>query len=321
MNRVVCLSVVGVSLIALSAFLGCRGRAVQDLKSIRREARALVLIQAKLSWYSRTTGEESNIAETYIGHEKLFSLDNIRYLSRLLKKKMPPDSARAIRFLRDYLMTEYIGLDVAHFDDEVENAEANTKVKLDWLPDSTTYRNLPVLISGEKDPERRKAIFRAQARVWREVLNPILWKKEERVRALTRRLGYKDYVALSEEVRQVDLKKLVKLGDEFIKETDGLYRRLLREQTETVLGIPPEKMSRADLGLLSRAPYFAKFFPAELVVPFFREFVSGMGLELRTLAGTPVLIDDEPHPKKDPRAACYPIVVPRDIRITVKPTG
>src|SRR5439155_12533114 len=32
-------------------------------------------------------------------------------------------------------------------------------------------------------------------------------------------------------------------------------------------------------------------------------------------------VDDAPHPKKEPRAACFSIRVPRDIRISVKPSG
>ena len=70
------------------------------------------------------------MARTYAGHEDLFSLDTIRYVSKRLSAASHPDSVRALRFLRDYITAEYIGLDVARFDDEVQNRESMTRVKL-----------------------------------------------------------------------------------------------------------------------------------------------------------------------------------------------
>jgi hypothetical protein len=307
--------------LVIVAAVSCGGDTPGDLSAIRTEAESLAIVQGKLAWFSQTVGEESVMARTYSGHEDLFSLDTIRYVGKQLAKASHPDSVRALRFLRDYITAEYIGLDVAHFDDETQNREATAKVKLPWLPDSTAYRDLPLLIANEKDPDRRLGLFQAQAEVWSEVLNPVLEEKEERVRTLSREVGYSDYVALSEELRFVDLKELVRVGREFLEETDDIYRDLLGKQSRRVLGIPPEKLTRADIGRLSQDAYFNRFFPAELVVPFFRHFVEDMGLQLNTLAGTPILINDDTHPKKDPRAACFAIVVPRDVRITVKPSG
>jgi oligoendopeptidase F len=44
-----------------------------------------------------------------------------------------------------------------------------------------------------------------------------------------------------------------------------------------------------------------------------------MGIDLSKQKN--ILIHDLPLPKKNPRAACYPLKVPDDVRLTVKPTG
>jgi hypothetical protein len=70
-----------------------------------------------------------------------------------------------------------------------------------------------------------------------------------------------------------------------------------------------------------RAPKAERFLPRELMLPAFIHFLEGIGLDLKTSAGTKIRIDDVMHPKKNPRAACFPIEVPSDVRITVKPKG
>ena len=64
-------------------------------------------------------------------------------------------------------------------------------------------------MAQENDPEKRQELQAAQAKVWQDVLNPIHAAAEEREQELSRQLGYESYVAISEEFREVDLKKLI----------------------------------------------------------------------------------------------------------------
>jgi len=47
--------------------------APDHVTDLRDEARALVLVQQTLQWYTKTQGETSVQAETYAGHAPLFS--------------------------------------------------------------------------------------------------------------------------------------------------------------------------------------------------------------------------------------------------------
>jgi hypothetical protein len=90
---------------------------------------------------------------------------------------------------------------------------------------------------------------------------------------------------------------------------------------ERELSIPVKELRRSDLGRLRKAPRYEKFFPKDLLLPTFAHFLDGIGLTLKTVGGTEIRIDDAPNPLKEFRAACYPIHVPADIRVTVKPSG
>jgi hypothetical protein len=289
---------------------------------MRDETKALYLIQSLLDWYARTQGERSIYSETYKGHEQLFSKESIAYIDGLLKNPaLSEDDRRAISYLKNTFILEYVAKDTAHFDDDINNAEAGATVKIDWIEGATPYRELDGLLSNENDPDKRKTLQAAQAQVWKDVLNPIHARQEARVQQLAVELGYPSYVTLSENFRSVDLKKLIRMSQTYIASTDAEYRKIFGDEVQEVMGFPAEKFTRADIPYFASVPKFKPFFPAALTIPTFEYFLGGMGLDLTTAARTQIVIDDTPREKKEPRAACYQMTVPDDIRITVKPTG
>src|SRR5215472_6796728 len=79
------------------------------LASIRDESRALVLIQQTLQWYTATVGETSIQAETYLGHDRLFSKDTIARFRKAAKEPgISADERRAREYFQAYLAGEYI---------------------------------------------------------------------------------------------------------------------------------------------------------------------------------------------------------------------
>lgn len=319
----VCIAICGFAALFASTFVA-RAEITEDekgrLQEIREESEALVLIQMKLYWFSRTQGEKATIKQTYKGHETLFSKETIQFVDGLRKKVEDPDEERRLRFLRDYLLGEYVSLRTAQYDDAIENAEANARVDIEWVTEPVSYRNLDGLLDNESDPEKRQELQTAQAMVWKEQLNPIHEERQAKVLALVKEVGY-DYIELSEQMRFLDLKTLIPKSQEFIQSTDELYRDLFARQVRETLGIEPEEFTRADIGRLFQAPKFKKFFPPEVVILSFRIFLEGIGIDFGTAAGTEIVIDDATRPEKNPRAACFPMEVPGDVRVTLKPSG
>jgi len=224
-------------------------------------------------------------------------------------------------FFKSYLAVEFLNQHTAHFDDEAENAQLTATVKLPWLANPVPYKQTEILANQESDAGRRAAIESARAQVWKTTLNPILERKELESQKLARELGYRSYVQLSEEFRLVELPPLIEEGKRILLATEPTYKRLLAEVADKELHIPVDKLRRADLGRLRKAPRFEKFFPKELMLPAFSYFLGGIGLDLKGAGGAAIRIDDAPHPLKEPRAACYNLRVPDDVRVTVKPTG
>ncbi|MFH1538594.1 MAG: hypothetical protein ABIH66_06520 [bacterium] len=293
------------------------------LKAMREEAHALVLIQSILGWYVRTQGEESIFEQTYKGHEDLFTADNIKYVQKFIGDNpgLTPDEKISLEFFRFYLTSEFMDINIAPLYDEVNNAEASATVKIEWIDNDVPYRDLDGMLNNEADAEKRKKLQAAMASVWENTLNPIHARIEEMVKQLAVEAGYPNYVAFSEQYRMVDLAKLIALSQEYIKKSDGLYRDLLAEQVREVMGYPLDQFTRSDIGRFAQAPYFNPYFPAELVTASYRDYLEGIGLSLTTAAGTEIFIDEEQRPKKHPRAACFSISPPGDVRFTVKPSG
>ena len=289
---------------------------------IRDEMQALYLVQGLLSWFTRVHGERSVFEQSYKGHEDLFTKDNIALTKKLLEDPGLTDEERkAVHFMHNALVLEYVALDTAHFDDEINNAETEATVDLDWAPDPVPYRDLDVMLDQEEDADKRQKLQEAQAKVWDEVLNPIHARQEDRLHELAADLGFASVVDISEDLRNMDLRDLIEKSQKMISETDDMYHEMFAEQVREVMGKEPEEFRRADIGYFASVPTFKKFLPAELAITSFMDFIEGMGLDMKTAAGTEIYVDDEMRPQKEARAACYSMTVPDDVRITVKPSG
>jgi len=300
--------------------------AIQDnaayVRALREEYRALGRIQAVLRWYVSTQGESSLNQLTYIGHDRLFRRSALEAIETARQAGgLAANEALALQFLRRTLTGEIVALATARFDDEYDDAEASASVELPWREKPVAYRDLQNLIAQEPDAQRRRMAFAAMSAVRVKKLNPILERKEEAAQQAARETGYPDYVALSEELRQVKLDALLASGVAYVKATDAVFRATLDRVAREELGIPREQLRVPDMGRLYKAPRLAQFFDKALEIEVLEAFLSGIGLDLKTAAGTSVQVDDSLHPKKRPRAFVEPVDAPRDVRLSVKPTG
>ncbi|HZR08261.1 MAG TPA: hypothetical protein VFA79_06740 [Myxococcales bacterium] len=290
--------------------------------SLREELEALRRVQAVLGWYVATQGETSLRKLTYIGHGRLFqkmALDAVAEEER--RPGLAANDALALRFIRQTLTREIVSLATAAFNDEYADAEAGATVQLPWKDGPVAYRDLQNLLAQEEDPARRAQVFAAMNAVRTQKLNPILTRKEEAAQKAARETGFADYVALSEDLRSVKLDPLLLSGVAYVKATEAIFRSTLDRVARDELDVPREKLRVADLNRLWKAPRLSRFFDKELELRALLAFLSGLGLDLRTVAGSDVRVDDALHPKKVPRAFVDPVYAPLDVRLSVKPVG
>ena len=289
---------------------------------LREELLALRRIQSVLDWYVATEGETSLLKLTYVGHDRLFQQAALEAIAAAEKRPgLGANDALGLRFARRTLTGEIVSLSTARFEDEYLDAEAGATVSLPWKDKPVAYRDLQNLIAQEEDPGRRQKAFAAMNAVRAEKLNPILEHKEEAAQKAARETGFADYVALSEELRTVKLDPLLLSGVSYVKATEAIFRETLDRVARDELNTPREKLRVADLGRLWKAPQLSRFFEKDLELRALQAFLGGLGLDLRTAAGTEVRVDDSLHPKKVPRAFVEPVDAPADVRLSVKPVG
>lgn len=290
------------------------------MEIIRRQVEAHIHLTELLGWYTRTRGEKPMGSVLFVGREQLISRRTLAYVNQCLKEERDPESRRAAEHLRDYLAMTYIERRTAQESDAIAAAEIGATEKLSFSKEPVGYAQLPVLLSREKDPRRRTEISTALSRIWQRVLNPLYMKRHTRSQELAQWMGFPSYVALSEQARRVDLPALLRQGAAFMQLSEPRFREILGTVAKEN-GVLPEKLRRADHARIFRAPKVEAHMPDVLMIPAFKHFLGGIGLEMSTQAGTAILVDDALHPKKNPRAACFPLDPPADVRITVKPVG
>jgi hypothetical protein len=290
----------------------------------RKMAQALVREQELLGWHTRTRGERSIIESTYAGREQYLSRKALAMLDAYLQKltgRASQSERREVEYLRDFLAMEYIGRKTASLIDKLHDLASRAKVKLPWSQNPVSFRELMVLLSQTKNPDKRKRIQKARAEVYAKTLNPVYLAKANKEHELAQWMGYPSYFKLSEQVRRADIRKLLLKGNAFKSATDDFFSALMKKVVQETLKKKLTEMKRSDHLRLMRAPKVEKFFPRQLMLPAFEYFLASIGLDLKTASGDRITIDDAMHPQKNPRAACFPIEVPADIRITVKPKG
>lgn len=305
------------------ALLACRtAEPASDrfVASVREEYAATERVQRARGW-AEATGGEPAAGAPLAAHDALFRSTALSAVSAALRERRPGNDLLALRFLRGALTAEAVSLATAPLDRACETAERAATVRLPWMAAPLAYRELPGALALEADPARRQALLAAGLAVVEQELNPLLQRREALAQQAARATGFADYVALSEDLRAVQLQPLLADGVRYLQATSPLFAPLLDRVAREELGVGRAQLHLADLARLWKAPGLARHFDPALELPALRHFLGGIGLDLRTVAGTEVLIDQSLRAQKQPRAFVEPVDAPADVRLSVKPSG
>ena len=283
----------------------------------------LMRTQSLMSWENRTKGSPVDYESTYKGYEWLFTPESIKFVDEKMNEPgISPDEKRARSFFKDYLVEQHVGREVVKFDDEMTNIESKTTVFVPWMKKDVAYREIPILIAKENDAAKRKELQKLASDVQKDKLNPIVAERDQVSHKIIEDLGYKSYLDFSLAARHVkDFRKIIEDANAFNKRTEPLFKKLLAEFSKELLNMDVKDMRRSDLQKLFRYDAYVPYFPADALVAFLKHFLASTGMDLSTIDGHKILLDDAQRPKKNPRAACYNITVPSDIRMTIAPQG
>jgi hypothetical protein len=282
-----------------------------ELAKLRAEAKALVKLQDELSWRRRTTGESVDIAAARQKHDSLFSLHALLLITRAVAAAPTPEDRKAAEFFRVWLLEEMIAQRLAPIHEEL--AKFFGRAEFDWQGKKRSYYELASLLQEEADYGARQELADAAAPILRKG-NEIYQRLEVRLSRLPKEFGAADQVALAQQLRGVRLADVAPLCRRILDETERDALAAQRWASPWLLDIPAERLRRCDLPRLARAARLDPLFPKGEALPRLKTFLGGLGLSLDGVA-----VDDAERPAKSPRAACYPIEVPGDVRLTFTP--
>ena len=291
---------------------------VLDLEKYRRKAEAFEGA-LETEHYLHFSGQKAvcDTAAVYDRFPDLFTREVIAELEDLYERALGGDDKRRLAYLLAFTIDNYLGEQTKHLRDEVANTEGLASIQVDG--ETIGLRQASVVQGNEADPARRARIQAARLAATEEQLNPLLDRLWRRCHDLAAELGYPCYKELYSEIKGLDYGHLRAELEGFLRDSAGLYERVMDRLARERLGIALSELTYADLPYLWRGPAFDEVFTAAGLVPSLRVTLGGLGIDLD--AQSNVHVDTEVRALKSPRAFCAPVRVPGEIHLVVLPQG
>lgn len=280
-----------------------------DLHAYSREAEAFLAALIR-EYYQHEAGlkDTLQISPIYERYRDLFALETVQEL-------LARQGEREARYLAEFASSGLIENSLRELTEEITNAEARATVA--WEERQVPYRQAPILIANESDYARRHELERRTV-AETAALNPLRERRLRRAHELARELGFADYVAMCEELGELQLGWLAEAMRELLSRTRDRHGEEMEARLHAA-GIPRAEATTADWALLRRAHQFDHLFPKEQLLPALRKTLAGLGRELDSLEYLHVDVED--RPLKSPRAFCAPVRVPQEVWLVTRPHG
>jgi oligoendopeptidase F len=287
-----------------------------QVDSLRSQAEGLIKAQSLMGWNSWAFGATSNQDSLYKANAGLFTLENIRLVQRVEQAETSAIQRKRLRYFLRYLATEYIAKQNAPLSDKVNNLESAATVTFE--KHSIPYRQVSSMLANERNQKRRAGLYMALDPVL-DSLNAIHQQIEESNRRLATELGFPSYNQMAQELKGFSLSGFRATCERVLVETESTYTRLLEEILLKQLRLRRENFFRYDFAPLFRRAQYDRYFAGEAMLETMKRTYSGLGITVEDQRN--LRVDSEARPAKNPRAVCYPIDVPNDVRLSIKPIG
>lgn len=251
-------------------------------------------------------------------YSDLFREDTIQELKRALDQTPEHFQTQREGIRRLIACTEEHVLErsVAELTEQIAEREGRAIIGLNGS--EVPFHRITELMAHEPDAARRRQMNEHRLAVIRQSLE----LREERVRRLhegSRHLGYDSYWSMVENWPGSALRRTADDFGDFLSRTDDLYFRHLERELTASLSLRLDEADRADVERFLQLDEYADLFPAEGVIPAYRETLRELHIDLDEQPN--IDIDDIERPRKIPRAFCIPIRVPEEIKLSISPRG
>lgn len=275
----------------------------------------------ELAHYRHRAGFEPKLQTEpiYERYHDLFTRDAIEGLKRALDET-PAGQETERAGLNSLLGMARIGfLDVNAKELTDEYAHCLSSAQVEWMGERVSLHSVPKIVANEPDAHRRRELT---AR-WVDAVggcNDLRAARLESLHESARSLGADSYRTLYKEITGTDLEALAARTDAFLARTETAYLSALRHAAARDLtGVGVDELEYSDYSYFQRMARLDRFFPAGDVLPTYHAAMAGLGIRVEQQKN--IHIDSEVRPTKNPRAACFRIDAPDDVRLLVAPVG
>ena len=197
---------------------------------------------------------EQNIAAILEKYAWLYNPETVRRVEETYRAETDAENKERLRRVYYYLLDGYIGQRTAPQEDELVSFEADATVEVDG--ERIPYHNVPVLIAGEHDFERRTRLRDASLEVVEATNRVRLEILRTSLATLANEFGHSDYTAYNAEKKRIDYSLLRSRMENFLSETEETYAALMGRWVEETTGRRLGEIGSHHFSYISRVPQY-----------------------------------------------------------------
>ncbi len=275
----------------------------------------------ELAHYQHRAGfeKELHLEPLYERYGDLFTREAIDALQRAFEETSAHRETErtGLRLLSGSARIGYLEARARELTDEVARCESFARVE--WEGESVPVNNVPKIISNEPTSSRRREL----AARWvdaHHACNDLRAARLESFHESIVMLGFESYRALYTEITGTDYERLAASASRFLEQTEAAYTSALaRAVARDLPGVAFDDLQHADYFFFQRMTRLDPFFPAQNLIETYDAAMKSLGIRVEQQQN--IHIDAEARPFKNPRAACFRINPPDDVRLLIAPVG
>jgi len=283
---------------------------------LSEETRALLRTEGDLLWTRWTTGSGPLPSGALADHPRLFQREAVSAVASAATSARKAADQLALRFLHGELATLQIAREAASQTDALERARAALSFAAPGDARAERgERDLDRLLTDEPSAQKRAAIAQAEAKAALP-LAPLALDRDKAIAATMARLGLPGWGDLIAQMHRATPAELADLAQRTLSATDAATQKAVAGTAQRNLGVTVDRLRRADLPRLLRSAAADPHFPPGKGWASAQATLAAVGADLGK-----VRIDAEPSPSKAARPLALLVDPPRDVRLSVRPTG
>jgi hypothetical protein len=275
----------------------------------------------ELAHYQHRAGfeKELHLEPIYERYGDLFTRDAIDALQRGFDETPAHRETErtGLRLLCGSARIGYLEARARELTDEVSRCESSARIE--WEGESVPVNNVPKIISNEPTSSRRREL----AARWvdaHHACNDLRAARLESFHESVGMLGFDSYRALFSEITGTDYELLAASASRFLEQTEAAYTSALaRFVARDLPDVAFDDLQHADHLFFQRMTGLDSFFPAQSLIETYGDAMKSLGIRVEQQRN--IHIDAEARPFKNPRAACFRINPPDDVRLLIAPVG